>query len=117
MRHLNDSLIIKAADAGVAGDRLVVQYVAAVADGVDRDGANKTLFDGEARRSARRRGAAAKQAAESVFGVEEPPGVAGGVARGETTDDGHHEGDEDSVVVVGLLRVPGCTVRRSYLVM
>ena len=79
-------MVIEPADAGVTRDGLVVQYVAAVADGVDRDGANKTLFDGEARRSARRRGAAAKQAAESVFGVEKASGVAGGVARGETTD-------------------------------
>ena len=44
MQHLNDSLIIKAADAGVAGDHLVVQYVAAVADGVDRDGPNEALL-------------------------------------------------------------------------
>jgi hypothetical protein len=101
-------LVIEPADAGVTSDGLVVQHVAAVADGVDRDGANKALFDGEARRAACRRGAAAKQAAESVFGVEKAPGVAGGVARGETTDDGHYEGDEDSVVVVGLLRIPGC---------
>jgi len=52
VRHLNDSLIVKAADAGVARDRLVVQYVAAVADGVDRDGPNEAFFNGEARGTA-----------------------------------------------------------------
>ena len=49
MRHLIDSLIVEAADAGVARDCLVEQYVAAVADGVDRDGPNEALFNGEAR--------------------------------------------------------------------
>ena len=81
MRHLSDSLIVKAADAGVARERLVVQYVAAVADGVDRDGPNEALFDGEARGATCRGGAAAEQTAESVFWVEKAPGVASGVAR------------------------------------
>ena len=74
MRHLSDSLIIKAADAGVAGDRLVVQYVAAVADGVDRDGPNEALFDGEAGGAACRGGAAAEQTAEKerLLGREGP---------------------------------------------
>ena len=105
MRHLNDSLIVEAADAGVARDCLVVQYVAAVADGVDRDGPNEALFNGEARGTACRggavTGAAAEQTAESVFGVEKTPGVASCVARGKTADDGHYEGDQDSVVVAG----------------
>ena len=52
MRHLSDSLIVKAADAGVARERLVVQYVAAVADGVDRDGPNEAPFNEEARGTA-----------------------------------------------------------------
>jgi len=85
VRHLSDSLIVKAADAGVARERLVVQYVAAVADGVDRDGPNEALFNGEAR--ACRGFAAAEQTAESVFWVEKAPGVASGVARGKTADD------------------------------
>ena len=49
MRHLVEGLIVKPAYAGVARDCLVVQYVAAVADGVDRDGPNEALFNGEAR--------------------------------------------------------------------
>ena len=40
--------------------------------------------------------------------VKKAPGVAGGVARGKSTDDGFHEGDEDSVVVVGLARMSCC---------
>ena len=108
MRHLVDGLIVEPADAGVARDCLVVQYVAAVTDDVDRDGSNEALFDGKARRAACGRGAAAEQAAESVFWVKKTPGVAGGVARGKSTDDGHYEGDEDSVVVVGLARISGC---------
>ena len=52
VRHLNDGLIVEAADAGVARDRLVVQHVAAAADGVDRDGPNEALFNGEARGTA-----------------------------------------------------------------
>ena len=108
MRHLVDGLIVEPADAGVARDCLVVQYVAAVSDGVDRDGSNEALFDRKARRAACRWGAAAEKAAESVFGVKKAPGVAGGVARGKSTDDGHYEGDEDSVVVVGLFRIPRC---------
>ena len=43
-------------------------------------------------------------------GIEETPGVADGVARGKSTDDGHDEGDEDSVVVVGLARISGCFI-------
>ena len=54
----------------------VWSYVAAVADGVDRDGPNEALFNGEARGTACRGGAAAEQTAESVFGVEKTPGVA-----------------------------------------
>ena len=42
--HLVDGLIVEPADAGVARDCLVVQYVAAVSDGVDRDGSNETLL-------------------------------------------------------------------------
>ena len=49
MRHLVDGLIVEPADAGVARDCLVVQYVAAVSDGVDRDGSDEALFNGEAR--------------------------------------------------------------------
>ena len=45
----------------VARDCLVVR---AVSDGVDRDGSNEALFDGEAREAACRGGAAAEQAAE-----------------------------------------------------
>ena len=108
MRHLVDGLIVEPADAGVARDCLVVQYVAAVSDGVDRDGSNEALFDRKTRGAAHRWGAAAEQAAESVFGVKETPGVAGGVAGVESTDDGHDEGDEDSVVVVGLARICSC---------
>ena len=108
MRHLNDSLIVEAADAGVARDRLVVQYVAAVADGVDRDGPNEALFDGEARGAACRGGAAAEQTAESVFWVEKAPGVASGVARGKAADDGHYKGDKDSVVVAGFAMISCC---------
>ena len=52
--------------------------------------------------------AAAEQAAESVFGVEKIPGVAGGVARGKSTGEGHYEGDEDNVVVVGVARICCC---------
>ena len=100
-------MIVEPADAGVARDCLVVQYVAAVSDGVDRDGSNEALFDRKTRGAAHRWGAAAEQAAESVFGVKETPGVAGGVAGVESTDDGHYEGDEDSVVVVGLTSIPG----------
>ena len=107
MRHLVDGLIVEPADAGVARDCLVVQYVAAVSDGVDRDGSNEALFDRKTRGAAHRWGAAAEQAAESVFGVKETPGVAGGVAGVESTDDGHYEGDEDSVVVVGLASISG----------
>ena len=80
-----------AAVAGVAGYRLVAPYVAAGADGVDRDGPNVALFDGEAGGAARRGGAAAEQTAESVFWVEKTPGVASGVARGKTADDGHYD--------------------------
>ena len=80
VRHLVDGLIVEPADAGVARDCLVVQYVAAVSDGVDRDGSNEALFDRKTRGAAHRWGAAAEQAAESVFGVKETPGVAGGVA-------------------------------------
>jgi hypothetical protein len=108
VRHLNDSLIVEAADAGVARDRLVVQYVAAVADGVDRDGPNEALFDGEARGAACRGGAAAEQTAESVFWVEKAPGVASGVARGKAADDGHYKGDKDSVVVAGFAMISCC---------
>ena len=43
-------------------------------------------------------GATAEQAAESVFGIEKTPGVAGGVARNKSADDSHYEGGEDSVV-------------------
>ena len=71
-------MIVEAADAGVARDCLVVQCVAAVYNGVDRDGSNEALFDGEARGPACRGAATAEQAAESVFGVEKTPGVAGG---------------------------------------
>ena len=50
-----------------------------------------------------------EQAAESVFGVEKSPGVAGGVVRGKSTDDRHDEGDEDGVVVeVGLAMMCCC---------
>ena len=45
---------------------------------------------------------------EQPFGVEKPPGVAGGVARGKSIDDGHYEGDEDYVVVVGLAMLFCC---------
>ena len=48
MRRLVEGLVAEPADAGVTRDGLVVQYVAAVADGVDRDGANKAvLYIGE----------------------------------------------------------------------
>jgi hypothetical protein len=40
VRHLVEGLVIEPADAGVTSDGLVVQHVAAVADGVDRDGAS-----------------------------------------------------------------------------
>ena len=101
-------MVIEPADAGVTRDGLVVQYVAAVADGVDRDGANKALFDGEARGAACRGGAAAEQTAESVFWVEKAPGVASGVARGKAADDGHYKGDKDSVVVAGFAMISCC---------
>ena len=76
MRHLVDSLSVEAADARVSRECLVVQYITAVADGVDRDGPNEALFDGEAGGAACRGGAAAEQTAESVFWVEKAPGVA-----------------------------------------
>ena len=41
-------LIVEAADTGVASEGLVVQYVAAVSDGVDGDGAEETYFDWKA---------------------------------------------------------------------
>ena len=72
-------MIVEPADAGVARDCLVVQYVAAVSDGVDRDGSNEALFDRETRGAAHRWGAAAEQAAESGFGFEKTPGVASGI--------------------------------------
>ena len=37
--------MVEAADSGVASEGLVVQYVAAVSDGVDGDGADETFFD------------------------------------------------------------------------
>ena len=61
MRHLVDGLIVEPADAGVARDCLVVQYVAAVSDGVDRDGSNEALFDRKARRAVYCRTAAPKR--------------------------------------------------------
>ena len=79
MRHLVDGLVVEAADAGVPRKCLVVQYVTTVADGVDRDGPNEAFFNGEARGAASWGGAAAEQAAESVFRVEESPCVVSGV--------------------------------------
>ena len=102
MRHLVDSLSVEAADARVSRECLVVQYITAVADGVDRDGPDEALFDGKARGAANRRGAAPEQAAESVFRVEEPPCVVRGATGGKTADDGHDKRDKGSTVVAGL---------------
>ena len=108
MRHLVDSLSVEAADARVSRECLVVQYITAVADGVDRDGPDEALFDGKARGAANRRGAAPEQAAESVFRVEEPPCVVRGVTGGKTADDGHDKRDKGSTVVAGLSVVGSC---------
>jgi hypothetical protein len=110
VRHLVDGLVVEAADAGVPRKCLVVQYVTTVADGVDRDGPNEAFFNGEARGAASWGGAAAEQAAESVFRVEESPCVVSGVTRGKTADDGHYKRDKDSAVVAGFA-VIGCCFR------
>ena len=43
-----------------------------------------------------------RQLTEIVFEVEKTFGVASGVAGSKSADDGHYEGDTDSVVVAGL---------------
>ena len=72
-------LIVWAADAGIARDGQVAQHVAAVADGVCRDEPNEAHFNGKAGGAACRGGAAAEQAAESVFGIDPRTDVAGAV--------------------------------------
>ena len=54
VRHLIDGLIVEAAECRRCEG--LVQYIATLSDGVDRDGSNETLFDGEARGAARRGG-------------------------------------------------------------
>ena len=49
-----------------------------------------------------------RQLTEIVFEVEKTFGVASGVAGSKSADDGHYEGDEDSVVVVGLAMACCC---------
>ena len=62
------------------------------------------------RREEPRAGGVPEQTAECVFWVEKTPGVASGVARGtgKTADDGHYEGDKDSVVVAGFAVISCC---------